>query len=93
MAFVSEQTRSLIAATSPGFAELRRGWLRFASQLPVLPLAILIPFVLIALFANVIAPYDPTEPIPGAKSLSRHSGSTAPIPPPSSAPTSRGATS
>jgi peptide/nickel transport system permease protein len=67
MAFVSEQTRSLLAATSPGFAELRRGWLRFACQLPVLPLAILIPFVLIALFANMIAPYDPTEPIPGAK--------------------------
>jgi peptide/nickel transport system permease protein len=37
-----------------------RGW-------PVLPLAILIPFVFIAVFANVIAPYDPTEPIPGAK--------------------------
>src|SRR5207237_7558340 len=67
MAFVSEQTRALIAATSPGFAELRRGWLRFTSQLPVLPLAILVPFVFIALFANVIAPYDPTEPIPGAK--------------------------
>src|SRR5437660_11415766 len=67
MAFVSEQTRSLIAATSPGFAELRRGCLRFASQLPVLPLAILIPFLLLAAFANVIAPYDPTEPIPGAK--------------------------
>ena len=67
MAFVSEQTRSLLAATSPGFAELRRGWSRLAGQLPVLPLAILIPFVLIALFANVIAPYDPTEPIPGAK--------------------------
>jgi len=67
MAFVSEQTRSLLAAASPGFAELRRGCLRFASQLPVLPLAILIPFVLVALFANVIAPYDPTEPIPGAK--------------------------
>src|SRR5215831_15253502 len=67
MAFVSGQTRSLLAGTSPGFAELRRGWLRLAEQLPVLPLAILIPFVLIALFANVIAPYDPTEPIPGAK--------------------------
>ena len=25
------------------------------------------PFVLIAVFADVIAPYDPTEPIPGAK--------------------------
>jgi peptide/nickel transport system permease protein len=67
MAFVSEQTRSLLTAALPGFAELRRGWLRFADQLPVLPLAILIPFVLIALFSNVIAPYDPTEPIPGAK--------------------------
>ncbi|MGC2201512.1 MAG: ABC transporter permease [Stellaceae bacterium] len=32
-----------------------------------MPLAILVPFVLIAVFANVIAPYDPTEPIPGAK--------------------------
>jgi peptide/nickel transport system permease protein len=26
-----------------------------------------VPFILIAIFANVIAPYDPTEPIPGAK--------------------------
>jgi peptide/nickel transport system permease protein len=33
----------------------------------VLPLAILVPFVLMALFADFIAPYDPTEPIPGAK--------------------------
>src|SRR5947199_2062747 len=41
--------------------------LRIGHDLPVLPLMILIPFVLIALFANVIAPYDPTEPIPGAK--------------------------
>jgi peptide/nickel transport system permease protein len=34
---------------------------------PVLPLAILVPFVLAALFADIIAPYDPTEPIPGLK--------------------------
>ena len=40
---------------------------RLARQLPLLPLAILVPFVLIAVFANFIAPYDPTEPIPGAK--------------------------
>jgi peptide/nickel transport system permease protein len=40
---------------------------RIGRDVPVLPLAILIPFVLIAVFANVIAPYDPTEPIPGAK--------------------------
>src|SRR6516164_4001304 len=67
MALVSEQTRSFLAGASSGFTELRRGWLGLAGQLPILPLAILIPFVLIALFANVIAPYDPTEPIPGAK--------------------------
>jgi peptide/nickel transport system permease protein len=42
-------------------------WAGLARQLPVLPLAILVPFVLIALFADLIAPYDPTEPIPGAK--------------------------
>ena len=33
----------------------------------MLPLAILVPFILIALGADFIAPYDPTEPIPGAK--------------------------
>jgi peptide/nickel transport system permease protein len=42
-------------------------WAGLARQLPVLPLAILVPFVLIALFADLIAPYDPTEPILGAK--------------------------
>ena len=42
-------------------------WMRAGRGWPVLPLAILIPFVFIAVFANVIAPYDPTEPIPGAK--------------------------
>jgi peptide/nickel transport system permease protein len=66
MAFVSEQTRSLIAGAKPGIAGFRRAWLRFADQMPILPLAILIPFVLVAVFADVIAPYDPTEPIPGA---------------------------
>src|SRR3954451_2092193 len=41
--------------------------LRVGLDLPILPLAILVPFVLVATFANLIAPYDPTEPIPGAK--------------------------
>src|SRR6476661_2391838 len=41
--------------------------IRVGRDLPLLPLAILVPFVLIAVFANVIAPYDPIEPIPGAK--------------------------
>jgi peptide/nickel transport system permease protein len=68
MAFVTEQTDAvLVGAPPPSAAGGRRRWLRLARGLPVLPLAILIPFVLIALFANAIAPYDPTEPIPGAK--------------------------
>ena len=40
---------------------------RIGRDWPLLPMAILVPFVLIAVFANVIAPYDPTEPVPGAK--------------------------
>lgn len=40
---------------------------RLTRDVPALPLAILVPFVLIAIFAGLIAPYDPTEPIPGAK--------------------------
>jgi peptide/nickel transport system permease protein len=66
MAFVSEQTRSLFASTAPALAGLRRRWMRIAGSAPIIPLAILIPFVLVAVFAPVIAPYDPTEPIPGA---------------------------
>ena len=65
MAFVSEQTRSFFAG-APTLAGLRRQWLRFAGQLPIVPLAILIPFLLVAVLAPVIAPFDPTEPIPGA---------------------------
>ena len=67
MAFVSEQTRALLIGAGPGWIGLRRRWLRFAGQLPVLPVAILLPFFLVAIFADVIAPWDPTEPIPGAK--------------------------
>jgi peptide/nickel transport system permease protein len=58
---------SAAAVVSQEFANVPWRWNRLARQLPVLPLAILVPFVLIALFANYIAPYDPTEPIPGAK--------------------------
>src|SRR5947208_2668469 len=42
-------------------------WFSQLRQLPLVPLAILVPFVLIALFAEYITPYDPTEPIPGMK--------------------------
>jgi len=44
----------------------RRGW-RWVRELPLLPLIILVPFVLAATFAPLVAPYDPTEPISGAK--------------------------
>src|SRR6266851_1492334 len=68
MAFVTEPNQAVLAGGArPGDIGLRRRWLRFAGQLPVLPLAILVPFVLVAVFANAITPYDPTEPIPGAK--------------------------
>jgi len=54
--------------TAPG--EVARGlrrWLRLGRQLPLLPLPILLSLILVALFADVIAPYDPTQPVPGAK--------------------------
>ena len=56
-----------VAVTRGEFASTPGRWTALARDLPVLPLAILVPFVLIALFADWIAPYDPTEPIPGAK--------------------------
>jgi peptide/nickel transport system permease protein len=40
---------------------------RWARELPLLPLLILGPFAVAAIFADFIAPYDPTEPLPGAK--------------------------
>ncbi|HKA43212.1 MAG TPA: ABC transporter permease [Burkholderiales bacterium] len=50
----------------PAPTGLGRQALLLARDLPILPLAILVPFVLIAVFAGVIAPFDPTEPIAGA---------------------------
>ena len=68
MAFATERSDAVLAGTPPPRAAgSGRRWLRLARELPVLPLAILIPFVVLAVFANAIAPYDPTEPIPGAK--------------------------
>src|SRR5947207_4166785 len=68
MADITNSTNpALVAVAPPGPFGEQRQWLALAQNLPVLPLAILVPFVLLALFANWIAPYDPTEPIPGAK--------------------------
>jgi len=63
-----EETRaSAVRIAAREFASVPQRWTSLARQLPVLPLAILVPFILLALFADWIAPYDPTEPIPGAK--------------------------
>ena len=68
MVDILEPTRgSAPAAALREFASVGGRWTRLAGQLPVVPLAILVPFILIAVFANFLAPYDPTEPVPGAK--------------------------
>src|SRR5438477_6141711 len=85
MAVVDEQTRAIvIGAPPPGAAGARHRRVHFTRDLPLLPLAILVPFVLIAVFAGAIAPYDPTEPIPGAKIFEppfwmQHANSLAPL--------------
>jgi len=61
---------SLSPQTSAAAAAIDRrpiDWLGQFRGLPLLPLAILVPFVLIAVFADYIAPYDPTEPVAGMK--------------------------
>jgi peptide/nickel transport system permease protein len=67
MALLDETNAVAVAIPRRRSSETGARWIRLARELPVLPLAILVPFILIALFANFIAPYDPTEPIPGAK--------------------------
>jgi peptide/nickel transport system permease protein len=69
MAFTSEQTNAALnnAAAPATTPRAHRKWSSLFRELPIMPLAILVPFVLVALFAGVIAPHDPTEPIPGAK--------------------------
>ena len=64
---IASASAAIARPAAAEFFERRPSWLRLARELPVVPLAILVPFVLIAVFANFIAPYDPTEPIPGAK--------------------------
>jgi peptide/nickel transport system permease protein len=64
---IATATAAAPVPTAAEFFTRRRGGLRSVRKLPLLPLAILVPFILIAILANFIAPYDPTEPIPGAK--------------------------
>jgi peptide/nickel transport system permease protein len=64
MVSLSPQTS---AAAAAAIGRRPVDWLGQFRGLPVLPLLILVPFVLIAVFADYIAPYDPTEPVPGMK--------------------------
>ena len=64
---IEQRPAGATLAAPPEFASVRGRVLKLARGLPLVPLAILVPFILIAVFANFIAPYDPTEPIPGAK--------------------------
>src|SRR5712672_4036689 len=67
MVSLSPQTSATAAATG------RRpiDWLGQFRGLPLLPMAILVPFVLVAVFADYITPYDPTEPVAGMKIFTR----------------------
>src|SRR5207245_9717685 len=61
---------STTALTIPPPVEAPRGlprWLRLVRAWPLLPMLILMPLILVALGADVIAPYDPIQPVPGAK--------------------------
>ena len=59
MAFTIEENRvSPVPEGAREFVNAPRRWTSLARQLPVLPLAILVPFVLIALCADWIAPYE-----------------------------------
>src|SRR5215471_5093392 len=60
---VSTQTMTPPAQGASGLAR----WLRLARTWPLVPILILVPLILVALCADAIAPYDPTQPIPGAK--------------------------
>src|ERR1700680_4202251 len=64
---IEETSVTEVAVAPREFAGVGGRSISWAGQLPVLPLAILVPFILVALFADLIAHYDHTEPIPGAK--------------------------
>ncbi|SRR6266571_962270 len=63
----------MVSTTAPTVSppvEAARGlprWLRLVRAWPLLPMLILVPLILVALCADVIAPYDPIQPVPGAK--------------------------
>src|SRR5437764_11843445 len=63
MVSLSPQT----SATTAAIGRRPIDWLGQFRGLPLLPMASLVPFVLVAVFADYITPYDPTEPVAGMK--------------------------
>jgi len=63
MVSTTAQTMTPPAQGASGLAR----WLRLVRTWPLVPILILVPLILVALCADVIAPYDPTQPVPGAK--------------------------
>ena len=59
----------MVTIPAPTAIELgrRHGWWARLRDWPVVPLAILVPFVLVALGADLIAPYEPTQALRGVK--------------------------
>src|SRR5258706_15194306 len=59
----------MVTVPAPTAIELgrRRGWWARLRGWPVVPLAILVPFVLVALGPDLIAPYEPTQALRGVK--------------------------
>ena len=56
MVDILEPTRAPAAVSAPReFASVGGRWIRLARELPLVPLTILVPFILIAVFANFIA--------------------------------------
>lgn len=60
MATTTGESEALVQVPSAVRSAPWRDW-------PILPLAILVPVVLAAIFADVVAPYSPTEAVPGLK--------------------------
>jgi peptide/nickel transport system permease protein len=63
MATVATPTTSAPAQVPHGLGRL----VRTIRHAPLLALGILLPLILVAVFADLLAPYDPTLPVPGAK--------------------------
>jgi peptide/nickel transport system permease protein len=63
MATATIPPSSVTASVPHGLGRLGRT----VREVPLLALGILLPLILVAVFADLLAPYDPTLPVPGAR--------------------------